>query len=102
MNRSFARVYCLHPLALEIRVYRTFLISELGEQGGVEATFEALVDGEDGQTSVQTILVRAKLLVGCDGLWSQVRKILVGAKGDEPRDLYLNTWNAVIPTESVR
>lgn len=71
-------------------------------EGGVEATFEAFVDGEDGQSSVQTIVVRAKLLVGCDGLWSQVRKILVGEKGDEPRDLYLNTWNAVIPTEPVR
>lgn len=71
-------------------------------EGGVEAAFEAVADGEDGQSSVQTVLVRAKLLVGCDGLWSQVRKILVGEKGDEPRDLYLNTWNAVIPTEPVR
>lgn len=68
----------------------------------MEATFEAFVDGEDGQSSVQTIVVRAKLLVGCDGLWSQVRKVLVGEKGDEPRDLYLNTWNAVIPREPVR
>ena len=60
------------------------------------------MDGEGGQSSVETKVVRAKLLVGADGLWSQVRKILVGPEGDEPRDLYLNTWNALIPTESFR
>ncbi|KAG0576439.1 hypothetical protein KC19_5G079900 [Ceratodon purpureus] len=71
-------------------------------EGGVEARFEVAVDGEGGQSSVETKVVRAKLLVGADGLWSQVRKILVGPEGDEPRDLYLNTWNALIPTESFR
>lgn len=63
----------------------------------MEANFEAVVDGVD---KVETVKARAKLLVGCDGLWSQVRKQLVGPKGDEPRDLYLNTWNAVVPTEA--
>ena len=40
-------------------------------------------------------VVRAKLLVGADGIRSQVRKVMVG---DEPRDLLLITWNAVVPT----
>lgn len=56
-------------------------------QGGVEARFEAAIDGKGGQSSVETKVVRAKLLVGADGLRSQVRKILVGAEGDEHRDL---------------
>lgn len=35
-------------------------------------------------------VVRAKLLVGVDGIKSQVRKLMVG---DEPRDLFAITWN---------
>lgn len=66
-------------------------------KGGVEARFE--VSAEEESSPVRTKVVRAKLLVGVDGMRSQVRKIMVG---DEPRDLLLITWNALVPTEGVR
>lgn len=65
----------------------------------MEANFEVV---DDGQASAKKISARAKLLVGADGVRSQVRTCLVGSDGDKPRDLYLNTWNAVIPTQPVR
>lgn len=67
----------------------------------MEARFEVPAEEElvVGPSPVHTKVVRAKLLVGVDGMRSQVRKIMVG---DEPRDLLLITWNAVVPKESVR
>jgi 2-polyprenyl-6-methoxyphenol hydroxylase-like FAD-dependent oxidoreductase len=66
----------------------------------VEARFEVAADeGVEGLSPVHTKVVRAKLLVGVDGIRSQVRNVLVG---DEPRDLLLVTWNAVVPAEDVR
>jgi 2-polyprenyl-6-methoxyphenol hydroxylase-like FAD-dependent oxidoreductase len=38
-------------------------------------------------------VVCAKLLVGADGVWSQVRQIMIG---DKPRDLKLVLWNAIV------
>ena len=61
---------------------------------GVETRFEV----RDGD-AVETKLVRAKLLVGADGVWSRVRKVLVG---DEPRDLGLITWLAIVPADQIR
>ncbi|KAG0578038.1 hypothetical protein M758_5G193000 [Ceratodon purpureus] len=67
-------------------------------EGGVEARFEVLPEEESVDPSpLHTQMVRAKLLVGVDGIKSQVRKIMVG---DEPRDLFAITWNAVVPTVS--
>ena len=63
---------------------------------GVETRFEVM----DGDPSVvETKVARAKLLVGADGVWSRVRKMLVG---DEPRDLGLVTWFAIVPVDLVR
>ncbi|KAG0615876.1 hypothetical protein M758_5G072600 [Ceratodon purpureus] len=76
--------------------FRDFNIVE----GGVEARFEVAADEDtEGLPSIHTKVVRAKVLVGVDGIQSQVRKALVG---DEPRDLLLVTWNAVVPAEDVR
>lgn len=44
-------------------------------------------------------LVKAKLLIGADGVWSAVRKLVIG---DEPRDLNLVTWYCNVPTDTVR
>lgn len=66
----------------------------------MEARFE--VPAEEGCSSsslVRAKVVRAKMVVGVDGIRSQVRKVMVG---DEPRDLLHTTWNALIRTEDVR
>jgi len=66
----------------------------------VEARFEVPAEeGCVGSSPVHTKVVRAKLLVGVDGMHSQVRKIMVG---DEPRDLLHITWNALVRTDDVR
>ena len=66
----------------------------------MKARFEVAADEDtEGLPSIHTKVVRAKVLVGVDGIQSQVRKALVG---DEPRDLLLVTWNAVVPAEDVR
>lgn len=66
----------------------------------MEARFEVATDEDvEGLSPVHTKVVRAKLLVGVDGIRPQVRNVLVS---DEPRDLLLVTWNAVVPAEDVR
>lgn len=61
----------------------------------METSFEVPAEEKGGPSPVYTKVVRSKLLVGVDGIRSQVRKVMVG---DEPRDLHLTTWNAVFPT----
>lgn len=68
-------------------------------QGGVEVYFDVKEEEEknmDDFTSVSKSrekVVCAKLLVGADGVWSQVRQIMIG---DKPRDLKLVLWNAIV------
>lgn len=55
---------------------------------GVDA--EYLVATEGGH---ETRVVRAKVLIGADGLWSNMRKQMIG---DTPRYLNFVNWNAMI------
>ena len=64
-------------------------------QDGVNATFE--VRNEGNPPSNKT--VKAKLLIGADGIRSAVRKSLVG---DEPRYLRCLNWNAIVPNPDRR
>ncbi|KAJ7296122.1 hypothetical protein O6H91_Y142700 [Diphasiastrum complanatum] len=57
----------------------------------IEALFDVKSESSIAFSGLK--LVRAKLLVGADGIWSAVRKKMVG---DEPRDLQLVNWNALI------
>lgn len=66
---------------------------------GVEARFEVKAERGGDRSTVETKVVKAKLLVGSDGVWSRVRELVVG---DEPRDLWLITWLAIVPTDSIR
>ena len=66
----------------------------------MEAHFEVQEEqGDGGPSSIGKRVVKAKLLVGADGVWSQVRKLVVG---DEPRDLSMITWNAIVRTDMIR
>ena len=66
----------------------------------MEAHFEVQEEpGDGGASSIGKRVVKAKLLVGADGVWSQVRKSIVG---DEPRDLCMITWNAIVRTDTIR
>lgn len=65
----------------------------------MKARFEVQTEQEDGSILVEEKVVKAKLLIGADGIRSQVRKVVVG---DEPRDLLLITWNAIVPTDPIR
>ena len=66
----------------------------------MEAHFEVQEEqGDGGPNSIGKRVVKAKLLVGADGVWSQVRKLVVG---DEPRDLSMITWNAIVRTDMIR
>lgn len=63
---------------------------------GVETRFEVKAEqGGDAEIKV----AKAKLLVGADGVRSPVRKLLLG---DEPRDLWMVTWLAIVPSDSIR
>lgn len=66
-------------------------------QAGAEAYFEVADDTDPFRSS--TKVVRAKVLIGADGMWSQVRKIMVG---DDARDLRLIYWNALVPVDQIR
>ncbi|XP_057836926.2 zeaxanthin epoxidase, chloroplastic isoform X1 [Cryptomeria japonica] len=81
-NVDNSKVFCNHRFLS----YKTV-------QGGVEAQF--LVKGENGEESDCIKVLRAKLLVGADGLWSRVRHIMVG---DRPRYLNYLNWNALVYT----
>jgi 2-polyprenyl-6-methoxyphenol hydroxylase-like FAD-dependent oxidoreductase len=65
----------------------------------VETRFEVRTEQDGDSRNVETKLVKAKVLVGADGIWSGVRKLVVG---DEPRDLCLITWLSVVPTDRIR
>ncbi|GLJ10084.1 hypothetical protein SUGI_0121710 [Cryptomeria japonica] len=59
-------------------------------KGGVEAYFRCPKEGtEDHRIKV----VACKLLIGADGIWSAVRKQMVG---DAPRYLKMRTWSALV------
>eukprot|EP00271_Cylindrocystis_brebissonii_P015450 TRINITY_DN38349_c0_g1_i1.p1 TRINITY_DN38349_c0_g1~~TRINITY_DN38349_c0_g1_i1.p1 ORF type:complete len:510 (-),score=86.56 TRINITY_DN38349_c0_g1_i1:1182-2504(-) len=62
----------------------------------VEAVFELGPAKEQTLNGVTpgTQVVRAKLLVGADGLRSAVRKLLIG---DDPRFVRIVNWNAIVP-----
>ncbi len=60
---------------------------------GVEAYFT--VDGDEDQA----VVVRAKLLVGADGMHSVIRKQMIG---DDARYLSLVDWNCVILNPDLR
>ncbi|KAH9305613.1 hypothetical protein KI387_010017, partial [Taxus chinensis] len=55
--------------------------------GGVEACFRC------GNALDRIKIVRTKLLIGADGIWSAVRKQMVG---DSPRYLKMVDWNALL------
>lgn len=63
------------------------LISYEAVKGGVKATFEVNKD------SASTRTICTKLLIGADGIWSNVRKTLVG---DLPRYTHQMYWNALV------
>ncbi|XP_059072466.1 uncharacterized protein LOC131070565 isoform X2 [Cryptomeria japonica] len=59
-------------------------------KGGVEAYFKCPKEGtEDHRIKV----VPCKLLIGADGIWSTVRKQMVG---DAPRYLKMRTWSTLV------
>lgn len=60
--------------------------------GGVEAFF----DGPGGEISA-----KGELLIGADGVRSQVRGLLLGAEDCGPRDNGRMSWRAVVPRDSV-
>uniref|UniRef100_A0A0D6QR73 FAD-binding domain-containing protein n=1 Tax=Araucaria cunninghamii TaxID=56994 RepID=A0A0D6QR73_ARACU len=60
-------------------------------EGGVEAYFKCRKDGEDSLDKMKVICT--KLLIGADGIWSAVRKQMVG---DSPRYLDMVDWNALL------
>jgi 2-polyprenyl-6-methoxyphenol hydroxylase-like FAD-dependent oxidoreductase len=57
-------------------------------QGGVEAYFRYTADNLE-----KIKMIPCKLLIGADGIWSVVRKQMVG---DPPRHLNLINWNALV------
>ncbi|CAM6039761.1 unnamed protein product [Sphagnum compactum] len=79
--------------------YRHTFVHYTPIQGGVEVYFDVKEEEEKNMDDFTSIsksrekVVRAKLLVGADGLWSQVRQIMIG---DKPRDLKLVLWNAIV------
>ncbi|KAH9306127.1 hypothetical protein KI387_010531, partial [Taxus chinensis] len=58
--------------------------------GGVEAYFKCPKEGTDDH---RVRAVPCKLLIGADGIWSAVRKQMVG---DAPRYLKMRTWSALV------
>ncbi|KAG0630223.1 hypothetical protein M758_1G163600 [Ceratodon purpureus] len=86
----------LDPSVVHYR--HSFVDYKLVEEG-VESRFEVRIEQDSDACTVETNVVKAKLLVGADGVWSGVRKLVVG---DEPRDLCLVTWLSVVRTERIR
>lgn len=74
-----SRIHCNHR-------FMSYKPTEDGR--GVDA--EYLVATEGGH---ETRVVRAKVLIGADGLWSNMRKQMIG---DTPRYLNFVNWNAMI------
>ncbi|KAH9305610.1 hypothetical protein KI387_010014 [Taxus chinensis] len=68
-------------------VFSHKLISYRPRKGGVEAYFRC------GEGIDRIKIVSTKLLIGADGIWSAVRKQMVG---DSPRYLNLVDWNALL------
>eukprot|EP01018_Ginkgo_biloba_P028351 Gb_34596 [translate_table: standard] len=60
-------------------------------KGGVEAYFRC--PKQDAESLERIKVVRAKLLIGADGIWSAIRKQMVG---DAPRYLKMVDWNAIL------
>ncbi|KAJ7527035.1 hypothetical protein O6H91_16G033200 [Diphasiastrum complanatum] len=66
-------------------------------EAGVDAYFEVT---DENTSSLEYIkVVRTKLLVGADGIWSVVRRTIVG---DSPRYLHLVDWNAYVPNPGAK
>ncbi|KAJ7299752.1 hypothetical protein O6H91_Y159100 [Diphasiastrum complanatum] len=61
-------------------------------EAGVDAYFE-VTDGDTSSLEYVKV-VHTKLLVGADGIWSVVRRMIVG---DSPRYLHYVDWNAYVP-----
>eukprot|EP00243_Klebsormidium_subtile_P009695 TRINITY_DN4922_c0_g1_i2.p1 TRINITY_DN4922_c0_g1~~TRINITY_DN4922_c0_g1_i2.p1 ORF type:complete len:464 (+),score=83.14 TRINITY_DN4922_c0_g1_i2:415-1806(+) len=88
------RVHCGHRLSAYDAV-----------QDGVDVTFDLVGTSAEHhythrneQAACGTRTVRAKLLVGADGIRSAVRRIIAG---DAPRYVHHLNWNAVVPTELI-